>query len=112
MYENATTRDEVMAINQAYEEDLSKLEEDKAKMGNADLLMNLPILMASNIVQFAKFYANGYKTARKAANIVNRNGEYAAEKTTLGGVFHTTKDALAEGVEEISQKAAQNIAGD
>ena len=112
MYENATTRDEVMAINQAYEEDLSKLEEDKAKMGNADLLMNLPILMASNIVQFAKFYANGYKTARKAANIVNRNGEYAAEKTTLGGVFHTTKDALTEGVEEISQKAAQNIAGD
>lgn len=112
MYENATTRDEVMAINQAYEEDLSKLEEDKAKMGNADLLMNLPILMASNIVQFAKFYANGYKTARKAANIVNRNGEYAAEKTTLGGVFHTAKDALTEGVEEISQKAAQNIAGD
>lgn len=112
MYENATTRDEVMALNQAYEEDLSKLEEDKAKMGNADLLMNLPILMASNIVQFAKFYSNGYKTARKAANIVNRNGEYAAEKTTLGGVFHTTKDALAEGVEEISQKAAQNIAGD
>lgn len=112
MYENATTRDEVMAINQAYEEDLSKLEEDKAKMGNADLLMNLPILMASNIVQFAKFYANGYKTARKAANIVNRNGEYAAEKTTLGGVFHTTKDALTEGIEEISQKAAQNIAGD
>lgn len=112
MYENATTRDEVMAINQAYEEDLSKLEEDKAKMGNADLLMNLPILMASNIVQFAKFYSNGYKTARKAANIVNRNGEYAAEKTTLGGVFHTAKDALTEGVEEISQKAAQNIAGD
>lgn len=112
MYENATTRDEVMAINQAYEEDLSKLEEDKAKMGNADLLMNLPILMASNIVQFAKFYANGYKTARKAANIVNRNGEYAAEKTTLGGIFHTTKDALTEGIEEISQKAAQNTAGD
>ena len=112
MYENATTRDEVMALNQAYEEDLSKLEEDKAKMGNADLLMNLPILMASNIVQFAKFYSNGYKTARKAANIVNRNGEYAAEKTTLGGIFHTTKDALTEGVEEISQKAAQNIAGD
>lgn len=112
LYENATTRDEVMAINQAYEEDLSKLEEDKAKMGNADLLMNLPILMASNIVQFAKFYSNGYKTARKAANIVNRNGEYAAEKTTLGGVFHTAKDALTEGVEEISQKAAQNIAGD
>lgn len=112
MYENATTRDEVMAINQAYEEDLAKLEEDKAKMGNADLLMNLPILMASNIVQFAKFYSNGYKTARKAANIVNRNGEYAAEKTTLGGVFHTVKDALTEGVEEISQKAAQNIAGD
>lgn len=112
MYENATTRDEVMALNQAYEEDLSKLEEDKAKMGNADLLMNLPILIASNIVQFAKFYSNGYKTARKAANIVNRNGEYAAEKTTLGGVFHTAKYALTEGVEEISQKAAQNIAGD
>lgn len=95
-----------------YEQILAKMNEDKAKMGNVDLLLNLPILMASNIVQFSKFYANGYKTARKTGNIIGRAGEYAAEMTPLGGKIAVTKSALSEGLEEISQGAAARIAGD
>lgn len=95
----------------AYDQALSKLSEDRLKMGNADLLMNIPVLMASNIIQFGKLYANGFKTARKATNIVGKAGEYTAGTTRLGAATAITKGALSEGTEEISQGAASRIAG-
>lgn len=94
-----------------YNAALGKLNEDRLKMGNADLLMNIPILTASNIIQFGKLYANGFKTSRKAYNILGRPGEYKAGTTKLGAAYNITKGALSEGNEEISQKAASTIAG-
>ena len=94
-----------------YNAALGKLNEDRLKMGNMDLLMNIPILTASNIIQFGKLYANGFKTSRKAYNILGRPGEYKAGTTRLGAAYNITKGALAEGNEEISQKAASTIAG-
>lgn len=101
----------VRAEQSAYNQALGKLNEDRLKMGNADLLMNIPILTASNIIQFGKLYANGFKTSRKAYNILGRPGEYKAGTTKLGAAYNITKGALSEGNEEISQKAASTIAG-
>ena len=95
----------------AYNAALGKLNEDRIKMGNADLLLNIPILATSNYLQFAKFYANGFKTARRTANIAGRAGEYTAGSTKRGAAWAATKGALAEGTEEISQKAASEISG-
>ena len=97
--------------NKAYTSSLGKLSEDRIHMGNADLLMNIPILTASNIIQFGKMYANGFKTARKTTNIVGRAGEYTAGTTKLGAATAITKGALSEGNEEILQSAASNISG-
>ena len=97
--------------NANYEATIGKLTEDRLKMGNVDLLMNIPILTASNIIQFGKLYANGFKTARKATNIVGRAGEYAAGPTKLGSAMTITRGALSEGTEEISQKATSVISG-
>lgn len=94
-----------------YNAALGKLNEDRLKMGNMDLLMNIPILTASNIIQFGKLYANGFKTSRRAYNILGRPGEYKAGTTKLGAATAITKGALSEGTEEISQKAASTIAG-
>lgn len=94
-----------------YNAALGKLNEDRLKMGNADLLMNIPILTASNIIQFGKLYANGFKTSRKAYNILGRPGEYKAGTTKLSAAYNITKGALSGGNEEISQKAASTIAG-
>ena len=105
-YQEAIARE-----REAYNAALGKLNEDRLKMGNADLLMNIPILTASNIIQFGKLYANGFKTARKATNIVGKAGEYTAGTTRLGAATAITKGALSEGTEEISQKAASVIAG-
>ena len=82
-------------------------------MGNADLLMNLPILMASNIQFFGKVYAGGFKSARKASNIIGKAGEATTRMSTKRGVARSTPfKPLAEGTEEISQKAASVISGD
>ena len=97
--------------NANYEATLGKLTEDRLKMGNADLLMNIPILTASNLIQFGRMYANGFKTARKATNIVGKAGEYATGRTTGKGIARATLSPLSEGLEEISQGAASRISG-
>ncbi len=105
-YQNAIKKEQ-----ESYNAALGKLSEDRLKMGNADLLMNIPILTASNIIQFGKLYANGFKTARRATNIVGRAGEYTAGTTRLGATAAITKGALSEGTEEIAQGAASRISG-
>lgn len=97
--------------NANYEATLGELTEDRLKMGNADLLMNIPILTASNIIQFGRMYANGFKTARKATNIVGKAGEYATGRTTGRGIARSALSPLSEGLEEISQGAASRISG-
>lgn len=90
-----------------YNQALAKLEEDKAKVGNATLLMNIPILTASNFYQFGKLYSRGYNTARRTADIVGDIGKYRAEGLSkaaragkiLGG-------GLSEGFEEVKQQIA------
>lgn len=90
-----------------YNQALAKLEEDKAKVGNATLLMNIPILTASNFYQFGKLYSRGCNTARRTADIVGDIGKYKAEGLSkaaragkiLGG-------GLSEGSEEVEQQIA------
>lgn len=105
-YQNAIKKEQ-----ESYNAALGKLSEDRLKMGNADLLMNIPILTASNIIQFGKLYANGFKTARRTTNIVGKAGEYTAGTTKLGAGLAITKGALSEGAEEITQGMASRISG-
>lgn len=93
-----------------YNQALAKLEEDKAKVGNATLLMNIPILTASNFYQFGKLYSRGFNTARRTADIVGDVGKYEARGLSkaaragriLGG-------GLAEGSEEVEQQIATDV---
>ena len=94
-----------------YNSVLDRINEDRLKMGNMDLLMNIPILTFSNLVQFGRMYANGFRTARKATNIVNKTGEYATGRTIGKGITRATLSSLSEGLEEISQSAAATVSG-
>lgn len=97
---------------------IGKIEEDRLKMGNTDMLANLPILTFSNMVQFTKFYANGFNTARRAgvrtvSDAAEEAARYAGKTFSKGkAALKVTKGALSEGTEEISQKAASLVAGD
>lgn len=111
-YEGTEIYDQLVAAeNERYEQALKKLSEDRAKMGNADLLMNIPILMASNLVQFGKLYANGFKTAKKSLNIAGKPGQYIAEDTKRSVAPYILKNALSEGSEEFAQGIASRVSG-
>ena len=86
-----------------YEKAMAKLNEDRAKMGNADLLMNLPILIASNAIEFGKLYANGYKTARKGVNVINKS-KYAGKDLSTAWA---EAQAAGVGMKEFTQEFAQ-----
>lgn len=104
-YEEAIEREK-----KNYEKALAKLNEDKAKVGNATLLMNIPILTASNIYQFGKLYSRGFNTARRTANIVGDVGKYEAKglsKTARAG--RILGGGLTEGGEEVAQQVASDF---
>lgn len=97
--------------NNNYNQTLAKLTEDRLKMGNADLLMNIPILTASNIIQFGKLYARGFKTAKRATNIVGSPGKYATTLNGWNAAGRVASVSLSEGLEEVSQKVASLTSG-
>ena len=99
-------------VQSQHKESLAQLEEGRIKMGNANLIMNMPVLMASNIVQFGRLYANGFKTARKASGIIGKAGEATTNMTAKKGISRALLNPLSEGTEEIMQKAASTISGD
>lgn len=99
-------------VDRNYEAGMAKLNEDRAKMGNKILGMNMAILTASNLFQFGKLFANGFKTANRTSKIVKAaDGTYKAEKSAIEPWVKGIGRSLSEGTEEISQKAASEVAG-
>lgn len=93
-----------------YNQALAKLKEDKAKVGNATLLMNIPILTASNFYQFGKLYSRGFNTARRTADIVGDVGKYEARGLSkAAGAGRILGGGLAEGSEEVEQQIATDV---
>lgn len=93
-----------------YNQALAKLEEDKARVGNATLLMNIPILTASNFYQFGKLYSRGFNTARRTADIVGDVGKYEARGLSkTAGAGRILGGGLMEGKEEVEQQIATDV---
>lgn len=107
----AKYQQDMAKLKSNYDQAMAKLEEDMAKVGNKVLLYNLPILTASNYYQFGRLYAKGFDTARRAANVVGRAGEYVARGTSkVGRVGRVVGGGIMEGTEEVEQQGATNIA--
>lgn len=95
---------------QLYEKAMAKLEEDRAKVGNTTLLLNIPILTASNIVQFGNLYSKGFNTASKnTPNLVGTRGNWSAKNLSKAAKTATIlKGGIAEGSEEMAQRNASD----
>lgn len=93
-----------------YNKAIAKLQEDKAKVGNTTLLLNIPILTASNIYQFGKLYSKGFNTARKTADVIlDESGKYAAKNTSkLYKAGRILGGGIMEGNEEVEQQLASD----
>ena len=95
---------------QRYGKAMAKLEEDRAKVGNTTLLLNIPILTASNIVQFGNLYSKGFNTAsRNTPNLVGTRGNWSAKNLSKAAKTATIlKGGIAEGSEEMAQRNASD----
>lgn len=91
---------------QTYDQSLAKLNEDKAKVGNVDLALNIPILTASNWFMWGKLYSKGANTAIRDTKIAMKNGKYASTRMPVKAAGF-----LSEGAEEMEQKIAATIPG-
>lgn len=91
-----------------YQEAIGRLSEDRLKMGNMDLLMNLPVLMASNLIQFGKAFAGGYKTGRVVDGVKRRSFNTAEKNATKGAVAEgaATKEVSTTAAAETGAKVA------
>lgn len=92
---------------QTYDQSLAKLNEDKAKVGNVDLALNIPILTASNWFMWGKLYSKGANTAIRDTKIATKNGKYASTRMPV----KAAAGFLSEGAEEMEQKIAATIPG-
>lgn len=92
---------------QTYDQSLAKLNEDKAKVGNVDLALNIPILTASNWFMWGKLYSKGANTAIRDTKIAMKNGKYASTRMPI----KAAAGFLSEGAEEMGQKIAATIPG-
>lgn len=90
--------------NNIYKEALIKLNSDKAKVGNVDLALNIPILTASNWFMWGKLYSGGAKTAINTTSIAKRNGKYVTNTA-----YKAVTGPISEGGEEMAQKIAATI---
>lgn len=98
-------------LNTDYNQKLEQIKDNSLKMGNTDMLLNLPILVASNVITFGRLYARGFNTANKGYNIAKSAGKYTAEYSKAGKVIAGIKGGLSQGMEEVSQQIASNTSG-
>ena len=95
------------SVNEEYELELAKLNDLKAKVGNVTFGLNIPITYGTNLIAWGKLLSGGYNTAASSMNISKRLGKYVSDTTPIG----VLTGSLAEGTQEISQKAAATIPG-
>lgn len=96
----------------------AKVEELSAGVGNITLGANMPLLVASNAIQFGKFFSGGYNTAIKDINktvrgatkeIFDETGKLVKLEAKKKSIFDMAKatfqNAATEANEEMSQSA-------
>lgn len=107
-----------------YQDLLDKADEEGERLATTTYLLNLPILTASNVIQFGKLFSGGFKTAKKVAGLRGGirispkgiSGAYeSAASPVLRALANSAKVAGSEAFEEMSQgtvsSGAKNVAG-
>ena len=110
-----------MQAAEEHQKRLQEIELGRARMGNADLLLNIPVLMASNMYQLGRLYSRGFdSTRREMGSLWNghklsgslEKGTLASDRTWKKGLTNAVLKSNTEGLEEYLQRAASDGAGE
>lgn len=101
-----------------YQYNLAEIERGKARMGNADLLLNLPILIASNAYELGRLYSRGFNSTRRQMGTIwngyrlpGKLGDIHSDRNWRKGLASALYKTNTEGLEEFLQRAASDGAG-
>lgn len=109
---DAMAEEEIQKEREALGKVNSRIAKDATSMGNINLSLNIPILFASNLVTFGKFFGGGFNV-NKLASLKSKGKnlyKYAVEKPGSATKTAFTR-AATEGNEEVAQKFASTIPG-
>lgn len=118
--EEAAKESKKIELAMKHKTQLEEIEKGRAKMGNADLLLNIPVLMMSNMYQLGKLYTRGFdSTRRQMGSFLNGHmlsgdlakGTLKSDKTWKGALGTALLKSNTEGLEEYLQRAASDGAG-
>ena len=94
-------RDKMTDIDRRREAGLQDIHNRVLDAGNTDFWMNIPILTASNMIQFGKMFNKSYANARRVAEQSGRIGVgNVSRKTAEETMKATAKRAATEGLKE------------
>lgn len=83
------------------------IEKTLAKIGNVDFAFNTAVLTVSDWMQFGRYYAGGYKNARKSSAAAIKAAEgYVKKKSRLKDALNIIKSPIVEGNEEMMQEVS------
>lgn len=101
------------SVSEYYQRKLQQIEDGRARVGNADLLLNIPVLLGSNLVQLGKLYSRGFdSTRRQMGSFWNGHKIFdKSNKTFAKGLLTSIPKSLTEGLEEYLQRAASDGSG-
>lgn len=107
-----------------YNQALAKIAEDAKDVGNMDFILNMGLLSLSNMWQFGKAYAGGYKTGKKVIGTVVKDVAKEGEEQVgrlasytykapnkLKSIAKLASNPLVEGNEEMMQQSAAFASG-
>ena len=101
----------VQKLNDDYTQRVADLDKARLQVGNRDFELNLPILLASNLIEFASLYAKGFDTAARNARVSGTLGSYMADFSKVGRAAAGVKSLISEGSEELAQDIASRASG-
>lgn len=129
----------LIAEREEHDARLAEIAKGRATMGNADLLLNLPVLWLSNAYQLGRLYSRGFgsvkrgvggidkwsamkknaknldklgKSRRGISNLSGKAGTLATKKSKVKGMLSSFYKVNTEGVEEFLQRAASDGSGE
>lgn len=110
-YGNSKMAEDLIAReNKAYDATVEKIKEDAAAAGNVDLLVNIPILTASNMIQFTRLYSGGFKKSLESLKVKRlADGTYDTMSKAKAVAKAVSKPIISEGSEEILQQYASDV---
>lgn len=91
------------SIQKTYNDEIKAVEEQASNLVNTTFWLNMPLLTASQIIQFGRLFSGGFNTQAKI-KVGGKFGEYTGKGTLAGAIGKGVRNSVTEGMEELSQK--------